>query len=158
MLKNRHMVSKKEKKEILKKIETTLGSKVDGSIEIADYEKMRLLLINGKIRGFVVDGEPFLNVEGLKEFKASKRYVIVDDGAIKHILNGAEVMAAGIVDADEGIKKGDMVWVSDVRSLPLAIGIALMDGKEMKEAKKGKAVENIHHIGDKIWKMCKSEA
>ncbi|KAA0002703.1 MAG: DUF1947 domain-containing protein [Thermoplasmata archaeon] len=153
MLKNRHMVSKKEKKEIFKKLENSLGCIIDGSMEIADYEKMKLLIINGKVRGFIIKGEPFLNVEGLKEWKAKKRYVIVDDGAIKHILNGAAVMAAGIIDADEGIKAGNMVWVSDARSLPLAIGIALMNGKEMKEARKGKAVENIHHIGDKIWKI-----
>ncbi len=155
MLKNRHMVSKKEKREIIKKLEENLGCVVSGEIEIADYEKMKLIIINGRIRGFIINEEPFLNVEGLKEYKASKRYVVVDDGAIKHILNGAAVMAAGITDADDDIKKGDTVWVSDSRSLPLAIGIALMNGKEMKEARKGKAVENIHHIGDKIWKMAK---
>ena len=36
---------------------------------------------------------------------------------------------------------------------PLAIGIALMDGKTMKEKPKGKAVKNIHHAKDKIWEL-----
>lgn len=153
MLKNRHMVSKKEKKEIIREIEENLGCKIDGEIEIADYEKIKVLFINGKLHGLIIDDIPFLNVEGLKEYKASKKFVIVDDGAIKPILNGADVMAAGIINADENIKKGNLVWIRDERGLPIAIGKALIDGKEMKNLKKGKAVENIHHIGDKIWKM-----
>jgi len=36
---------------------------------------------------------------------------------------------------------------------PLAIGIALMSGKAMKEKPKGKAVKNIHHAKDKIWNV-----
>jgi PUA domain protein len=26
-----------------------------------------------------------------------------------------------------------------------------MNGKEMKEADKGKAIKNLHYVGDKIW-------
>jgi len=147
------MISKKEKKEMNNKLEKILGCRLDGKIEVADFEDKKLIIVDGKIRGFIINDEPFLNVEGLKECKANKRYVEVDDGAIKYILNGADVMAAGITKCDENIKKGDIVWVRDQRSLPIAIGIALMDGKEMMEAKKGKTVKNIHHIGDKIWKM-----
>ena len=65
-------------------------------------------------------------------------------------------MAPGIIEADKEIKEGDIVWVRDERNLPLAVGKALMDGIEMVKANRGKAVENLHYIGDKLWKLCKS--
>lgn len=146
----------KEAKRILEEIESRLECKIEGDVEIADYEDIKLLFINGKLYGMIYGTTPFLNVEGLKEYKANKKSVVVDDGAIKYILNGADVMAPGVVDADEEIKKDDFVWIRDERGLPLAVGIALMSGKEMKEMNKGRAVKNIHHIGDKIWKLAKS--
>ncbi len=155
MLKNRHALRKKEAKDILEKLNEMLGCRIEGDVETADYDDKKLLFINGKLYGFFIEDEPFLNVEGLKQFKATRRYVTVDDGAIKFILNGADVMAPGIVDVDEKIKKGDIVWVRDERGLPLAVGKALMDGEEMIKAKKGKAVENLHRIGDEIWKLSK---
>jgi len=29
-----------------------------------------------------------------------------------------------------------------------------MDGEEMRSSGKGKAVENLHHIGDELWELC----
>ncbi len=155
MFKNRHALKKKDAKKVMEKLQENLGCDIEGKIEVAEHKKWKLLFIDGKIYGFFIDDSPFLNVEGLKRFGADKRKVVVDDGAIKFILNGADVMAPGIVEADESIKKGDVVWVSDMRGLPLAVGIALMNGKEMVAASKGKAVENIHHIGDELWKLSK---
>ena len=154
-MKNRHMLNKKEARKIINEIEEELGCKIDEAIEIGEYENMKFLFINRKLYGMIINEQPFLNVLGLKKYKARKKFVVVDDGAIKYILNGANIMAAGVTNADEDIKTNEIVWVKDSRGLPLAVGKALMDGKEMKEAKKGKAVENIHHIGDRIWKMAK---
>ena len=36
---------------------------------------------------------------------------------------------------------------------PLAVGIALMDGPEMVEAKSGKAAKSVLHVGDKVWEI-----
>ena len=153
LMKNRHKLRKKEAKELRNQIKNMLGCEIDGDIEIAEYENWKIFLINGEFVGLFIDGLPFLNVHGLKKYRAVKRFVTVDDGAIKFILNGADVMAPGIISADENIRKGDIVWIRDERGTPLAIGKALMDGKEMVVSKKGKAVENLHHIGDKLWKF-----
>ena len=69
---------------------------------------------------------------------------------MKHILNGADVMAPGIIKASPGLKEGDMVLVIGSKK-PLAIGVVL-DGLDEKMAVgKGKVVKNIHYLGDKIW-------
>lgn len=143
---------KKEAKQMLHDLNSYLGCNMEGSIEMAEYRGRKIFLVDGRLEGVFIGEKPFLTVNGLKRWKATKKWVMVDDGAIKFILNGADVMAPGIIKADGEIKKGDMVWVKDERHLPIAIGIALMDGNEMISSKKGKAVENLHHMGDELWK------
>jgi len=79
-------------------------------------------------------------------------------GAVRFIYNGADVMAPGIVDADPGIRAGDIVWVRDEKNgRPLAIGRAIMDGPTMAREEKGKATQTIHHVGDEIWRLGEEE-
>ena len=63
-------------------------------------------------------------------------------------------MAPGIVDADPSILKDDYVWICDENNKkPLAIGIALMSGEQMKQSKEGKAIKNLHYVGDELWNL-----
>jgi len=94
----------------------------------------------------------FFTLKGLEKYKPKEHFVVVDMGAVKFVTNGADVMAPGIVDADENICEGDQVWICDEKNhKPLAVGIALMLGEEMKNEKKGKAIQIIHYVGDKLW-------
>jgi len=155
MLKNRHQLKKKEAKKIVESIQSAFECAVMGDVEMASYNNRRIIFIDGHLSGFFIDDTPALTVEGCKRWSPQKNHVTVDDGAIKFILNGADVMAPGITDADTGIQKEDVVWVRDERGLPLAVGRALMDGKEMVSSGSGKAVENLHHIGDELWELCR---
>lgn len=77
--------------------------------------------------------------------------VVVDMGAVSHVVNGADIMAPGVVRVDESIKKDDIVAVADERyGKIIAIGLALVGGESMK-APKGKVVKNLHYVGDDIW-------
>ncbi len=79
--------------------------------------------------------------------------VTVDMGAIKFVVNGADIMRPGIVDMGT-FESGDFVVVVDVNNTkPLAVGIALMSSAEMQETSSGKVVQNIHYVGDEIWNM-----
>jgi len=98
------------------------------------------------------DGKIVFTLYGVNRFKPKENFVVVDMGAVKFVTNGADVMAPGIVDADEGIAEGDQVWVCDERNRkPLAVGIAVMTGERMVEEDKGKAVELVHYVGDVVW-------
>ena len=80
--------------------------------------------------------------------------VIVDMGAIKFVINGADIMRPGVVEIDEMITKEDFIVVVDVNNKkPLAVGIALLSGMEMKAATSGKVIKNIHYIGDELWNL-----
>ena len=168
MLKIKHPLSKKEIKGIIREMSEIFGEEVTkrminkkDNVQIAEFDKItQILFVNGKpmfikrqnlVFPLVIALYELSNEEDLRKWK---RRVVVDEGAVPFILKGADVMAPGIVDADEEIKEGDFVFVVEENyGRPLAIGIALMNGREMKEKNRGKAVKVIHHAKDKIWKL-----
>jgi PUA domain protein len=79
-------------------------------------------------------------------------YVKIDQGALPRILNGADVMAPGIVETSD-FKINDLVGVREFeRSLYIAVGKALMSSEEIRLLRRGKAVKTIHYAGDIIWR------
>ena len=154
-LRKRHRLRKKEINALSANLEAIFSKSYftnDDSIDKADAGKFDVIFVNGEILGMVFRGEPFLTVKGLLRYQPDKRHVTVDMGAVKFIYNGADVMAPGIVDADSDITEGDLIWIRDEKNLqPLAVGSALMSGKEMILLSEGKAVKSIHHVGDDIW-------
>lgn len=154
-LRKRHRLRKKEIRILSQGLLDNLGQSClseDDTVDRADIGKFHVILVNGKILGMVVGDKPFLTVKGLLKYRVEKRFVTVDMGAVKFVYNGADIMAPGIVDADLGIAKGDLVWIRDQKNRqPLAVGEANMSGDEMVKSNKGKAVISIHHVGDDIW-------
>ncbi len=79
--------------------------------------------------------------------------VIVDMGAVKFVVNGADIMRPGITEIDADIKKDEFIVVVDENNKkPLAVGLALFTGTEMQQRTTGKVIKNIHYVGDDIWK------
>jgi PUA domain protein len=73
-------------------------------------------------------------------------------GAVKFVYNGADVMGPGVLASDPSIVDGDLVWIRDVKNLqPLAIGKSIASAATLARKDKGKVVESIHHVGDKLW-------
>ena len=77
-------------------------------------------------------------------------YVVVDQGAVKHILNGADIMRPGITEFSQ-FKRGDIVFVLDPKRRAIAVGVALVDSGDLQNMQKGKVVKNVHYLGDDIW-------
>lgn len=156
-LRKRHRLRVKEIVSIARQIDETLGTKSFTELDVVDMAEgpeYDVVFVNGKILAFMPEGSPFLTVRGLLKYAPTKRFVTVDMGAVKFVYNGADVMGPGIVDADPGIKEGDLVWVRDLNNLrPLAVGRGLMDSATMRRKEKGKAVASILHVGDKLWQL-----
>ncbi len=81
-------------------------------------------------------------------------HAVVDEGAVKHLLNGANVMAPGITEVSE-FSEGDIVvvWGPDKKT-PLVVGKALMNANDVMTVRRGKAIKTLHYAGDKVWKVC----
>jgi len=79
----------------------------------------------------------------------------VDERAVPHILNGADVMVPGIVAHDE-FKAGEAVAVLTQSGRTIGTGVALMGLEELASSGKGRAIHVVHTAGDEIWKVTES--
>ena len=117
-------------------------------------EKTRLIIINNPNNptgAFTEKDKIDQLAEGLKKFPN----VVVDMGAIQFVCKGANIMRPGIKDFSD-FKKGDIVCViEESQQKFLAVGIAEMSSDELKEAKKGEVIKNMHYISDNFWEIGK---
>ena len=147
------------KKKKLKEIKRDLGeySKIipdKSNVEFLDVDPQPFILVNGEPSVILIDNSPFPTLKAALKNDIGGKKVTVDMGAVKFVTNGADIMSPGIVASDENVKSDDVVIiVEETHKKPLAIGIALISGDEMVKNDSGKAIKNIHYIGDDIWNL-----
>lgn len=110
---------------------------------------------------FLADGKPLLlRTQGLllpslkfTQLIDTLPKIVVDMGAVPHIVNGAHVMRPGIKQIKSEFEKGDLVVIQDEKfGKALALGIADMDSNNIRSETKGKVIATVHYVGDEIWK------
>jgi len=150
MLRKRKSLKRKAAKKLFEELSSVFGEIIAERVESAVLEDVTVYLLDYVVE-FVRDGDaiyPFLggsHVDGLPR-------VVVDMGAIPYVCNGADVMAPGIADMDS-FEVGDLVVVRDVtHGKALAIGKALKSSSDIEASRKGKVIENLHYVGDSLWK------
>jgi len=77
--------------------------------------------------------------------------VVVDKGAIKFVVNGADIMRPGITSVDDFSSQAIVVVVDEGFNKPLAVGKALYSSSELLLLSSGKVVSLLHHVGDAYW-------
>lgn len=154
-LKNRHRLRRKEAQRIVESLVHGFGIRqMPEKIEEAYLNDEVFYISAGEVFAMVQDGKEILTLKGVLRYSPQKRYVVVDEGAVPYLYNGADVMSPGIVQADPEIVKGDVVWVKEEKhGKPLVVGIALLSGQEMVKSVKGKAIKTLHHLNDEIWNL-----
>ncbi|MHA1130010.1 MAG: DUF1947 domain-containing protein [Candidatus Helarchaeota archaeon] len=157
-IKNRHFLKTKDVKKLQIQLQERYPNldklfEKDTRVETGFLEDGTVLyFIKGELTFFTDEKHilPFIRV--LLKNLIILPQIVVDTGAVPYIVKGADVMIPGIVHVDETIKKnGYVVIVDEKHGKPLAVGLTLMDSAEIKAKKKGKAVKNLHYIGDRIW-------
>lgn len=156
-IKNRHRLKSKDVKKIFNELQEVFTCSFFNEktiVEKGEVEGLQMVFVDN-IPCFIYQNNKIIfTLYGLEKYKPLERFVVVDMGAVKFVTNGADVMAPGIVDADQNICENDQVWICDERNhKPLAVGIALMSGEQMKNETKGKAIILVHHVGDKLWNI-----
>jgi len=120
-----------------------------------DFEPEKIIVIDKDSKILLGNGIFILSENRLLPFIADKRVdllpeISVDEGAIKHIINGASVMRPGVTKIDEKVKKDGIVKVTFGKQV-ICIGFSLYDSSEMEKLEKGVVVKNVHRKGDKFW-------
>lgn len=153
----RHRLKGKQVKVLGARMEEAVGIDMLSSEPAVDRARgmdMDFLIIDGRVAYLLLDDVAFPSLRMLLDKGLEIRWIEVDEGAVRFLANGADVMAPGVKDADPTISEGDWVYVRDGRhKRPLVVGKALMSGLDMIIADKGKAVETLHYVSDRIWEF-----
>jgi len=163
-IKHRHFLRAREARQIIEMIKEKypkLFSKIRNQLKKNNIEIIvtdlnhKIYLINNKAIIIEVNGKITMpSINSLQTCNEDLPRIVVDMGAIPYIVNGADVMAPGIVKVDGEFNVNDIVSIVDEKhNKAFAIGLTLVTSEELKNMKKGKAIRNIHYVGDKIWKF-----
>ncbi len=138
-------ISKKEAKELSKEAKD-MGF---------DFEPEKIIVIDNESKVLIGNGIFILTDNRILPFIADKRAellpeISVDQGAVKHIINGASIMRPGVIKIGDGVKKDGIVKVTNEGRI-LCLGISLYDKGDMEKLEKGVVVKNVHRKGDKFW-------
>jgi PUA-domain protein len=157
-IKKRHLLKKREQRDELANIESEIGSSIKGLDDKTRIEGgilddgSRVLLLEGEIIFFQHEGRMLPTLRALLKGLLDVPRITVDMGAVKYVVNGADIMRPGITQVDDRVRKdGIVVVVDENHGKPLAVGISMMSAEEMRAATSGKVIKSIHHVNDDLW-------
>lgn len=154
------VLSRRDSVEMILKIESalrvTLNLPKSAQAQCAEPEEGAVFVtLNGY--EFVRAGDSYFPFLGSSATLALFPSAVVDEGAIKFMLNGADVMRPGIRKLDDWGGAGRMVVVKEEKKgRAVAVGLSLVASAEAQGMEKGGCIKNLHHLGDKYWNLHKS--
>ena len=120
-------------------------------VSLADFNHQMFVLKDDVPFFFYLEGKLVPTLKLLLQRLLLKQ-VIVDMGAVKFVIAGADIMRPGIVELDHSIKKDELVVVVDqAHKKPLCVARALFSGEEIFVMKQGKVLKSLHWVGDPVW-------
>jgi PUA domain protein len=119
-----------------------------------------------------MDDPPVPHLRLVHQYPHAFPRIRIDRGAIRFVLSGAALMAPGLTSPggrlpDAGLKDEDaenygaedlepgrvVVVEAEGKDHACMVGPLKVGTKEMKEKKKGIAIEDGHYLGDGLWKL-----
>lgn len=118
------------------------------NVEISLFRRtgrVRHIRLNGRLLATLrpTDGFFSLTIEGARQIvqlDPPRLWVRVQDDVADFIAKGRSVFAKHVIDCDEEIRPAEEVFITDSQHRILAVGRAVLTGKEMKAFKHGVAV------------------
>lgn len=162
-IKKRHLLKKREQRDEIARIEGEIGSpieRLDGKIQLEAGvldDGSRILLLDGEIIFFEHEGRMFPTLRALLHGLIDVPRITVDMGAVRFVVNGADIMRPGITEIDHRVRENCIVVVVDENhSKPLAVGVSKLSADDLRAASSGKVIKSVHHINDDLWVFGKS--
>lgn len=145
---------------MISKIEGSLGLSLtlpkSAQAECAEPEEGAVFVVLDGYE-FVKAGDSFFPYVGSQATLALFPQAVVDEGAIRFLLNGADVMRPGLRKFDDWGPAGKMVVVrEEKKGRAIAVGASMVASDEAREMSKGGCVKNAHHVGDRYWNLHKT--
>lgn len=87
-------------------------------------------------------------LQSIRKFPTLLATITVDAGAVKFMINGADLFKPGMVEWDS-FSKDQYVTVVNLKKSAMCIGIVKFNSSELPD--KGKITTTVHHLNDAIW-------
>ncbi len=127
-------------------------------IELENVKNASIIIVDGQPLAFKRDQQVIpvlINTQVLEKMPR----IIVDMGAVPHVVGGADIMAPGIRRIQGDFREGELVVIVDEKHGKfLAVGSSMLPSATLAATKKGKVVRNLHYVGDPVWEALKSHA
>ena len=151
------VLSHRDSTDMISKIETALGLSMNlpksAQAQCAEPEE-GVVFIGLDGFEFVQLGDGFFPFLGSSATVGLFPAAVVDEGAIRFLLNGADVMRPGIRKLDDWGAAGKMVVVrEEKKGRAVAVGPSLVASAEAQGMTKGGCIKNSHHVGDRYWNL-----
>lgn len=123
-----------------------------------DFVFFTFAVVNNQVLFFQNADGPWLpSLRLLHQYPSMMPIMQVDQGAIKFVLRGANIMAPGLTSpggyVEDAVPKGAPVQITAEGCVhACAVGIMSMTSEELKEKPTGQAIESYHALGDGLWK------
>ncbi|HME19322.1 MAG TPA: PUA domain-containing protein [Nitrososphaerales archaeon] len=154
------VLSRRDSLEMIKAVESSLGVSLELSRSAqASCEEPEdgVVFVHIGEMVFVKSGETFVPFLGSAAALSLFPSATVDAGAIKFLLNGADVMRPGIRTFDGWGDKGRTVVIrEEQKARAIAVGTATVPSEEASAMTKGVCLTNVHHVGDRFWVLYKT--
>ncbi|MCS7112574.1 MAG: DUF1947 domain-containing protein [Nitrososphaerota archaeon] len=154
----RRDVKRREGALLLERLKARFNLRIDLKVEryeVVESDGLSIYILDGRPLLFEADGDVYPTLFFDEAMSILPR-VVVDRGAIPHICDGADVMAPGIVRIEGLFDEGGLVAICDERyGKIIALGIALKDSEAIRSMDRGRAIRNIHYVGDRIWRIAR---
>lgn len=156
----RWVLSRRDSADLIQKIESSLGLSLNLSksaqAQCAEPEEGVVFVALDGVE-FVQTGGSYLPYLGSPAAVALFPSAVVDEGAIRFLLNGADVMRPGIRKLDDWGDRGRVVVVKEEKKgRAIAVGPSEVSGSEAQALSKGSCIKNSHHVGDRYWNAHKA--
>lgn len=136
--------------DILPKKDKMVLAKVTGHVNVVCSSSAEPLFFN------IRDGPYCPTLRLLAKYPLLLPRMCVDDGAIRHVMQGADVMVPGLKStraAMDDVPKKTVVGIyGGSKEHPLAVGLALMATSTIRTVDKGVGIETWHYLTDGLWK------
>ncbi len=154
------VLSRRDSAEMVQNIESSLGKVLNLSksaqAECAEPEE-GVVFVNLDSLTFVKIEDRFVPFLGSSKVLEMFPSAVVDEGAIRFLLNGADVMRPGIRKFDDWGASGAVVVVKEEKKgRAIAIGLSTVSGSEASAMTKGSCLKNLHYVGDRYWTLHKA--
>ena len=154
------VLSRRDSAEMIQKIESSLGVSLDLSksaqVQCAEPED-GVVFVSLDGFEFIQGTDEFFPYVGSAATLALFPSAVVDEGAIRFLLNGADVMRPGIRKLDDWGSAGRVVVVKEEKKgRAIAVGPSKVTGAEASSMTKGSCIKNSHHVGDRYWNAHKA--